>query len=183
MLNEEETMKPVIFLDFDGVLNSLRSTLAMGGTNRHQFDHVAVNLVSRLAREADANVVVSSAWRIGSNVLELRSILSAYSALLAARVIDMTPRGTGKRGEEIAAWLAENPNQHDRRFVILDDDSDMLDSQQPHFVQTQHRDGFGVPEYLKALEILAPEHKDVTHLAWYAKDKPLMHQAPKLEWA
>lgn len=79
--------------------------------------------------------------------------------------------------------LAENPNQHARRFVILDDDSDMLDSQQPHFVQTQHRDGFGVPEYLKALEILAPEHKDVTQLAWYAKDKPLMHQAPKLEWA
>jgi len=45
-----ETQKPVIFLDFDGVLNSLRSTLAMGGCNRHQFDPVAVNLVSRLAK-------------------------------------------------------------------------------------------------------------------------------------
>lgn len=175
-------MKPVIFLDFDGVLNSLRSTLAMGGTNRHQFDPIAVSLVARLAREADASVVVSSAWRIGSSVLELRSILSAYSVTLAKRVIDMTPRGSGQRGAEIAQWMAENPGQHNRSFVIIDDDSDMLDSQQPHFVQTKHRDGFGVPEYLKALEILAPGHKDLKQLAWYATDKPLKHQAPKIEW-
>lgn len=175
-------MKPVIFLDFDGVLNSLRSTLAMGGTSRHQFDPVAVNLVSRLAREGDANVVVSSAWRIGSNVPELRSILGTYSATLAARVIDMTPRGTGQRGAEIAEWLADHPDQHNRSFVIIDDDSDMLDGQRPHFVQTQHRDGFGVPEYLRALEIIAPNHKDVAQLAWYAADKPLNHQAPKLDW-
>jgi len=175
-------VSPVIFLDFDGVLNSLRSTLAFGGCDRKQFDPVSVNLVSRLAKGSGANVVVSSAWRIGSDVMELRSILSSYSALLASRVIDVTPSLLGKRGEEIAQWLAENESKHNGQFVILDDDSDMLDSQRPHFVQTAHRDGFGVPEYLKALEILAPEHKDVTQLAWYAKDKPLMHQAPKLEW-
>lgn len=180
---ETNAQKPVIFLDFDGVLNSLRSTLAMGGCNRHQFDTVAVNLVARLAREADANVVVSSAWRIGSNVPELRAILSTYSASLAARVIGMTPRGLGNRGEEIAQWLAENPNDHNRSFVIIDDDSDMLESQLPHFVKTSHRDGFGVPEYLKGLTIIAPEHKDVIQLGYYAEDKGLKHAAPSLEWA
>lgn len=176
------TQKPVIFLDFDGVLNSLRSTLAMGGSNRHQFDAVAVNLVSRLAKGADANVVVSSAWRIGSDVPELRGILSSYSCSLASRVISMTPRGRGKRGEEIAQWLAENPNDHNRSYVIIDDDSDMLDGQLPHFVKTNHRDGFGVPEYLKALSIIAPDHVDVKQLGYYATDKDLQHASPALDW-
>ena len=165
-------MKPVIFLDFDGVLNSLRSTLALGGCSEHHLDPVAVSLVSRLAREADANVVISSAWRIGSDVLELRSILSGYSALLAARVIGVTPFGLACRGAEIASWMAKNPGDHNTSFVILDDDADMLDGQLRHFVQTRHRDGFGVPEYLRALAIIAPHHKDVAQLAWYANERP-----------
>ncbi len=176
-------MKPVIFLDFDGVLNSLRSTLALGGCDRKQFDPVAVNLVSRLARGADANVVVSSAWRIGSDVMDLRAILSAYSAKLASRVIGVTPTLLGRRGEEIARWLADNEDKHNGPYVILDDDSDMLDGQLSRFVQTRHRDGFGVPEYLKALEIIAPHHADVKQLAFYAEDRALNHQSPKLEWS
>lgn len=176
--------RPIIFLDFDGVLNSLRSTLAYGGCGEHQFDEVAVNLVARLAGSANANVVISSAWRIGNDVLALRAILSRYSTTLASRVLDKTPRLTGRRGEEIARWLAENPNEHDGVFVIIDDDSDMLDGQLSRFVKTSHRDGFGVPEYLKALSIIAPEHKDVVQLAYYATERRDVHQAPsRLEWS
>lgn len=178
---------PVIFLDFDGVLNSTRSMLAFGGAGRHQFDPVAVNLVARLAGNANANVVVSSAWRVGSSVGELKSILGEYSTTLAAKVIDVTPRLSGKRGNEIASWLAQNPDKHSRNFVILDDDSDMLESQLPYFVQTRHRDGFGLPEYLAALGIVAPTHSDITQLAWYAKDRPrtcelASNRASSLDW-
>jgi hypothetical protein len=175
-------MKPVIFLDFDGVLNSLRSTLAMGGAGAHQFDAVAVNLVARLAGAADANVVVSSAWRIGSDVPGLKRVLGEYSTALTGRVIDVTPRGMHGRGAEIAEWLATNPSKHNGSFVIIDDDADMLDGQLPHFVQTKHRDGFGVPEYLKALEILAPNHKDLTNLGYYRGDKPEPGKLIVLEW-
>ncbi len=175
-------MKPIIFLDFDGVLNSLRTTLAMGGCNRHQFDPIAIGLVERLARGAGASVVVSSAWRIGSDVMELRAILSGYSAKLASRVIGVTPQSLGRRGEQIAQWLAEHPSEHDGRFVILDDDADMLDGQLSRFVQTRHRDGFGVPEYLRALGILCPEHADCKQLAWYANDHPLSSDASRLAW-
>lgn len=175
-------MRPVIFLDFDGVLNSLRSALAFGGCGRHQFDAVAVDLMARLAGEADAHVVVSSAWRIGATVESLRAILSEYSTTLAGRVIGMTPRGLECRGAEIAQWMAEHPNDHNRSFVIVDDDADMLDGQLPHFVQTRHRDGFGVPEYLRALAIIAPDHKDVVQLAWYIKDRPVSSDARRLEW-
>lgn len=176
-------MKPVIFLDFDGVLNSLASTLALGGCGSRQFDPVCVRLMARLADAADAAVVISSAWRIGSNVEELRLILSRYSEALADRVVGVTGSGGPQRGNEIAAWLAEHPNEHNRSFVIIDDDADMLDGQLPHFVQTRHRDGFGVPEYLRALEVISPGHKDVTQLAWYATDRPLSSEARRLEWS
>lgn len=165
-------MRPIIFLDFDGVLNSLRSTLAHGGAGAHQFDAVAVNLVARLAGAANAHVVVSSAWRIGQDVGDLKRILGEYSTTLAGRVIGKTPQFGKCRGAEIAVWLNSNPNEHNGQFVIIDDDSDMLDGQLSRFVQTKHRDGFGVPEYLKALEILAPDHCDVKNLAYYATDKP-----------
>ena len=176
--------RPIIFLDFDGVLNSLRSTLAYGGCGEHQFDEVSVNLVARLAGSANANVVISSAWRIGNDVLALRAILSRYSTTLASRVLDKTPRGTGCRGEEIAQWLAENPNEHDGVYVIIDDDSDMLDGQISRFVKTTHRDGFGVPEYLQALAIIAPNHKDVVQLAYYARERVEPHLSPAqhLDW-
>lgn len=175
-------MNPIIFLDFDGVLNSLRSMLALGGCLPHQFDSVAVNIMARLAKVADARVVVSSSWRVGSNVLALRAILSQYSASLAVRVIDVTPSLPGCRGEEIAQWLVRNPHRHNGSYLIVDDDSDMLDAQLPHFVQTRQRDGFGVREYLRALSIIVPTHADVTNLAWYAEDRPLFstkHQLPE----
>lgn len=170
--------RPIIFLDFDGVLNSVRSVLALGGCGEHQFDEVAVNLVARLAGTTNAKVVISSAWRIGRDVQGLRAILGRYSTTLAARVIDRTPSLNACRGAEIAHWLAENKNEHDGSYVIVDDDSDMLDGQLPRFVQTSQCDGFGVPEYLKALEIIAPGHADVSQLAHYTTQRREPHAAP-----
>lgn len=157
---------PVIFLDFDGVLNSLRTALAFGGFDGHQLDPAAVGLVARLAKESCAQVVISSSWRVGRTLDDLREILRSYSAALADRVIGMTPRINGPRGAEIAKWLAENDGAG-RGYVIIDDDSDMLDGQLPHFVQTSMRDGFGIVEYHRALTIIAPDHEDVPGLARY----------------
>lgn len=178
-------MRPIIFLDFDGVLNSLRSTLAY--RNAREFDDVSVALMGRLAVATEAGVVVSSAWRIGRTLEELRATLARNGGeQLAARLIGMTPRNGPQRGDEIAEWLATHPGWHDGRYVIVDDDADMLDSQLDRFVQTRHRDGFGVPEYLAALRVLLPTHADVTQLAWYAIDRPLSSEArgahQKLNW-
>lgn len=176
-------MRPIIFLDFDGVLNSLRSVLATGRGGGHSPDPMAVGLMARLARHADANVVVSSAWRIGVTLDSLRETLTRWNGVdIADRVIDKTPQHGECRGAEIAQWLAEHPSQHNGCYVIVDDDADMLDGQLSRFVQTRHRDGFGVPEYLRALEIIAPQHKDVTQLAWYVQDRPLSSESRRLEW-
>jgi hypothetical protein len=51
------------------------------------------------------------------------------------------------RGEEIQAWLTENPDV--TQFVILDDDSDMAHLID-HLVQTDHKVGLTAADVKKA---------------------------------
>ena len=81
----------VIFLDFDGVLNSVRSCLAFKTFNT--FDPVSVRLVNRLCDLADARIVVSSSWRIGHTTASLKERMAECGAeLIVGLVTDMTPR-------------------------------------------------------------------------------------------
>lgn len=176
--------RPVIFLDFDGVLNSMASVLATGRGGSVCPDTMSVGLMARLVREADANVVVSSAWRIGASIEDLQGTLTRWGGVdIANRLIGKTPSHGECRGAEIAQWLAEHPNDHDERWVIVDDDGDMLDGQRSRFVQTLFRDGFGVREYVRAIQIIAPQHKDATSLAYYADDTSAeRHERQRLQW-
>jgi hypothetical protein len=157
-------MRPLIFLDFDGVLNSLASSLTIGCCDK--FDRVCVGLVDRLSTQADADVVISSSWRIGADLEYLRGKLwTSGGKALADRVVGKTPRLASERGSEIAMWLADH--RPDANFVIIDDDSDMLDSQKSRFVHTAYAEGFTFKNYLQALEILAPDNAELKSLSQY----------------
>lgn len=151
-------MTGVVFLDIDGVLNSLGSVLALGDPSHH-LDPVSVGLVARLCKETGAEIVVSSSWRIGRTVQTLQNELDRLGATkLADRFIGRTGDGhNGHRGRQIREWLQTNGQ---RPYVILDDDSDMLPEQQPFFVHTTWEDGFRAQHYRAALKILKPDHDD-----------------------
>lgn len=148
----------VLFLDIDGVLNSHRSCMALGGipsglepADLALFDPLALSLLQSLCEVAELSVVVSSSWRICHH-------WDAIGRALALPTIDATPRLAGCRGDEIAAWLAASPTPV-AQYAIVDDDSDMLPDQAAHFVRTEHAEGlsfanlrslcaiFGVSEY------------------------------------
>lgn len=149
--------EPVIFLDFDGVLNSVMSAVAHVGEfddtcGPTALDPVAVKLIGRLATITGAKVVVSSTWRILHTLEELKAIIMNYSRPLADAMVDVTSRSPGAmRGEEIQMWLIAHPHE---TILIIDDDSDMLPSQMPSFVQTEGRTGFGMNEYIRSLRVL-----------------------------
>jgi len=158
--NTPNLIRPLIFLDIDGVLNSLRTFLAFKKLQLKEVDPVAVNLMDRLVRETDADIVISSSWRIGKPVPYLQEVFRTYfSAPFYDCIIDKTPHLCGKRGDDIRDWLEAHPERHN--YVIIDDDSDMLPSQKSRFVCTDDRVGFDVRDYRKALSILMPEHIDV----------------------
>lgn len=138
----------VLFLDFDGVLNSLRymqasyeertrAAEAATGYEQHwthyvlQIDPEAVKLVDEVVEHADAHVVVSSTWRKYHELWQLVKMLhNRGSKLDASRFIgrtcdnfELSNGDWSRRGHEIQAWLDQHPEV--TSFAIVDDDSDM----------------------------------------------------------
>lgn len=129
-------MRPakVVFLDFDGVLNSWAYAAAGNGGNRGGLlglDPAAVSLLNQILERTGADVVVSSSWRIIHKRIELCDRLVA--AGFKGRVLGVTPHMGGlPRREEIFRWLYEH--DFDGPFAILDDDGDA--SIEGRFVRT-----------------------------------------------
>lgn len=164
----------VIFLDIDGVLNSRQSTTfwhnrrdqeqwennmyqSWKGTLREyiamEFCPIALsNLEELIRRVPDVKVVVSSTWRMGETVESLKKIFSP-SKLVSDAIIDSTPVfRDGPRGNEIQDWIDKHPDI--THYVILDDSSDMLDSQKENFVHTSSLHGFIYGDMISAARIL-----------------------------
>jgi hypothetical protein len=139
----------VIFLDIDGVLNSHRSAVAM--QTFHTLDPIAVKMLFRIVTLAEAKIVISSTWRQDKQWLTtiwgaLRQagwpwVHTGFLPLGECPIIDRTDVLPGVRGIEIQAWLDANPEYDD--YIILDDDSDMLDSQMDRFIKCHYHTGLG----------------------------------------
>jgi hypothetical protein len=143
------TKRNLVFLDFDGVLNSLRSVTAYGTKEAGKdnrvwdgecLDEVAVRLVRRLCEEAPAELVISSSWRHHYPLDQLKKFLAA-KGWPNAPIIGQTPRyqryegiypsggeapGSGFRGNEVASYLAAFTHDGNElgTWVILDDSKD-----------------------------------------------------------
>lgn len=146
----------VLFLDFDGVLNSsqwlseVRTYVTGAWTNTNWFDPAAIARLNKIIEETGAKIVVSSSWRIGRTVLDLCKILfgAGFVGAIIGKITDELRRASeGRlrpeiepvtRGEEIKIWLNAHPQV--THFAVVDDDSDM-DLVRENFVQTDFETG------------------------------------------
>jgi hypothetical protein len=131
----------IIFLDFDGVLNSHEYIASLSEDERGGvigLDPKAVRRLTRLlSTPGITRVVVSSTWRHNRNTRQLEGVLLAAGLRHPNAVLGRTPRWLHKtpggiyaaesRGQEIQAWLDMAPDfgVEVESFVIIDDDSDM----------------------------------------------------------
>jgi 16S rRNA C1402 (ribose-2'-O) methylase RsmI len=143
----------IIFLDVDGVLINRES--CMRGFAKHSPECVTV--LNDLLKKSDANIVVSSCWRIGRTVIELRDLFNEWG-VLPGRVLDKTPHDWQKseiRGDEIQQWLNQREDIRGdvESFVIIDDDRDM-GHLLPRLVQTEFEFGLTTSDAEKALALL-----------------------------
>lgn len=120
----------VLFLDIDGVLNKHEDYLVRcEGQNSILIMNVTlVRRLEKILEETDAKVVLSSSWR---NIQGGREFVEH----MGISVMDETDNGPGCRGDQIQRWLDAHPEVE--TYAIVDDDSDMLDHQRKHFVQTE----------------------------------------------
>ena len=157
-------MKKYIFLDIDGVLNSTK-WFDCGRTQDYpnsEIDPSAVLLLNGIINNTGAEVVLSSSWRIGSTPQKIEKLL--VSKGFEHKILDFTPRlhfkedgGTVPRGCEIHQWLNDMCGceyTQNVRYIILDDDSDMLLSQQHNFFKTDRACGLSLDLSYRAIRFL-----------------------------
>ena len=151
-------MNKIIFLDIDGVLNTehYQGLLQYQGKPWQDeygafFDPKAVKQLKRIIDATDADIVVESSWKyLGLDAMkELWKVRN-----LPGTIIDITPSLLGKnKGVEIASWLSKYAKQ-DIRYVIIDDEYVILDSQLPHFILTNPYEGITEEQVNRAISML-----------------------------
>lgn len=138
--------RPVVFLDIDGVLVTARSWSTPARVDRSAV--VALNL---LTERTGAAIVLSSTWRFLPSV---KTILR--KAGVVGPIIGKTPRDGYSRGAEIATWLHRHGGLM-RRYVILDDDTDMDPLGVAHLVRTTFDLGLTLIHVAQAEHVLNGE--------------------------
>lgn len=152
----------VIFLDFDGVITTEAS--------EWRLDTDKMLLVKRICDETSAKIVISSSWR-RFTLEDTFNMLSEYEQngkevpfILKNYVVGVTNRMFAfkegnvhihyglPRGCEISRYLTEHKDIS--KYVILDDDTDMLLEQAPYFINTNWGLGISEQDVEKAIEIL-----------------------------
>jgi hypothetical protein len=170
----------ILFLDFDGVLNSAasyelhyaflkyeeeaknrfynKSDLIkfkpdLGpGCRADEFCPIAVSNLGYIFRKLpDLKVVVSSFWRMGNTIEGLKEIFT-WLGLPADRIIDKTPYiAAVQRGFEIMTWIKES-GQPVTKYAILDDDDDMEGTNLDWFFKTDPLDGLTHSQAIKIIK-------------------------------
>ena len=150
-------MEKYIFLDFDGVIN----------TQNDKFDKNAMANLRRLLEKTDAKVVISSTWRL-QGMEYIQQLWQEHH--MQGEVIGLTPSCNstnfsnvdeqeewqglhGCKGLEIAEWLRLNAKEP-YRYVILDDEEDVLFNQREHLVKVDGSKGLSKTDVRETIKIL-----------------------------
>lgn len=168
-------MKKIIFLDFDGVLNTERyqnMLICRGKAWKDKFgaffDPEAVAELKGIVEETGAGIVIESSWKylgleamlqmwrdrnMPGRVIDVTSSSISDNWLLNANLDEMNFAHTHWKGVEIALWIADHLHE-EFRYVIIDDEYVIGDTQQPHFIQTNSYDGITPKLANRAIKIL-----------------------------
>ena len=126
----------IIFLDIDGVVTSIR-------TGWYNFDIYTVHFLRWICKKADVKIVISSTWRMNHNNRKFWETIFSEYIHEDFRTPFANETGlknqTVCRGHEIEYWLNKHPEVD--KYLILDDDTDMLSNQMKSFIQTDTYNG------------------------------------------
>jgi hypothetical protein len=168
----------VLFLDIDGVLNSVEWARDAGhgfgcppgkrarcSKERLRWCPAMVKRLRRVIEATGTHIVISSSWRgYGAGaVRKWRAMFNVYG-WRNAPVIGETPDLSGmqgsiyvarKRGDEVAAWIGTHPHVVER-FICVDDCNDFLPGQP--LVQTTIERGLTDSDAMRCIALLGSLH-------------------------
>lgn len=155
----------LLFLDFDGVLNSTQSSYMFWWkehgkkTFMNDFEDLCPiacsNLNNLLEKNKDLRVVISSTWRIFYEQHIFSEKMRDICPEIVGRIIGMTTKvDMVNRGEEIKLWLKEH-NAENLPFIIIDDmEVDEFPGLEDRLIHTDEHLGFTWIDMVRANAIL-----------------------------
>ena len=161
--------QPIVFLDFDGVLNTEQYQARLTVDDKPTkdtwgplFDPHAVENLRQILDEMDAQIVISSSWRYVHSLDSLRTMWVTRD--LPGEILDTLACGATyiSRGEEIECWLERNDRPD---YAIIDDLDDFSPAQRDHYVETNPIVGITEADAQKAIEILQKSRAERRKLA------------------
>ncbi|MCU5279466.1 HAD domain-containing protein [Bacillus cereus] len=143
----------LIFLDIDGVMNHSNYFVRSKQHMLQAFCPKALINLKEILEKCNAKIVVTSTWRkLGSANTLKKSIFSHYG--LQKYVIGRTPILINEpRGAEIQAFI-DNFNKPIDRFIIIDDDDDMLHLSDRLVLTSPYKDGLNERKRDEAIQLL-----------------------------
>ena len=172
-------MKRVLFLDFDGVLNTgkYQAELRAAGQSGWDefgplFDPDAVeNLKMILDAVPDVLLVVNSSWKLEGlghmrALWKARELPSTIHGITPDYVPDLVNIDLEKyeniallagKGNEVKQWLSEN-DSNGYPYVILDDMPDFLPEQEEHLICVNPVTGITIKDAEMAIALLNREY-------------------------
>lgn len=164
----------IIFLDIDGVLNTERYIIEQYNQRGkrppiadYNFDPICLENLKELIKATNAYIVISSSWRIRedefvqwqlgkyNNDEHWNALIRNLNSIgLNERILDVTPRLSRERGNEIRKWLQNNEQLNIESFVIIDDDRDMCEFTETNLVKCNWKDGLTEELKDEAIKIL-----------------------------
>lgn len=120
----------IVFLDIDGVLNHDGHLVRSTKHRSLEFCPKSIMYLKEILDSTNSKIVVSSTWGIGESVESMnKEVFDHYD--LSKYVVGITPflgKYWGQRGLEIQKYIDDSigTELEVEKFIILDDDNDML---------------------------------------------------------
>lgn len=161
-MNLKINNKPIIFLDYDGVVNTVywshyfRNKSHPRGVFRADFatpsdgfvnNFQAICWLNETYKQIKYDIVVTSTWRMFDNYKEC-----LYNGGLnkEIKILGKTPIINHNRALEIKTWMQEN--SFNGKYVILDDDN--VKGMSRHLVKCDTFYGYGIKEMHNVIKLL-----------------------------
>ena len=166
----------IIFLDIDGVLNSLTGTVSQNSLNiittvsgANTLSIESIGLLKFVVDVTGAKIVISSTWRSKGGPDWFKGLFESYG-WHKPPILDCTEstKGSEIRGDQINAWLNTKSEEY-TSYVCIDDGSDFYDNQK--LVQTSMISGFNLANAISCIDILGIKNVSYVKEISYLKEQ------------
>lgn len=168
----------VIFLDFDGVMDTAYYDHVLGKEGRPSndefgavFDPNCVRNLKEIIDKTGAEIVVTSSWK---SLMTYRDMLNMWEKRgLPGYVIDVAPSSSEcrRRGDEIDAWLKECKDEC--QYVILDDidESNFNEHQLPWLIVVNPYHGLDKEAAERVIRMLNSSGENSVYHGWFSSQR------------